>query len=122
MQRGIAIFVAFLFGWSLILPAFASSGISMVAPCCRKAGKHHCMMRTQTRNSSPAVSTVAEKCPCYVYTAVSPQAKLCTPTTSQAIFAGLLQHPAVSAQTEVNYRISYDRARQKRGPPTLVLS
>jgi hypothetical protein len=122
MQRSIAIVLALLFGWSLVLPAFASSDVSMVAPCCRKAGKHHCTMHLQTRTSSPAVNTIAEKCPYCVYTAISPQAKLCTPTASQAIFAGLLQHPAVSPQTEVNYRISYDRSRQKRGPPTSIVS
>ncbi len=36
-----------------------------------------------------------------------------------AIFAGLVSHPSVAAQTESKWRIARDRSRQKRGPPSL---
>jgi len=40
---------------------------------------------------------------------------------SLIIFAELLSHPAVHAQTESKQRISLSRSRQKRGPPSLFL-
>lgn len=38
---------------------------------------------------------------------------------SEAAYAGIVSHPAVHVQTESLRRISRDRSRQKRGPPTL---
>jgi hypothetical protein len=34
------------------------------------------------------------------------------------MFSNIVCHPASRAQTEANYRISYNRAAQKRGPPS----
>jgi hypothetical protein len=42
------------------------------------------------------------------------------PVTASA-FAELVHHPAVHEQTHAKYRISRDRSRQKRGPPSLIL-
>lgn len=41
---------------------------------------------------------------------------------AQAIFAELLSHPSGTVQTESKRRISRDRSRQKRGPPTSSLA
>ncbi|RXH57349.1 hypothetical protein GRAN_0659 [Granulicella sibirica] len=39
---------------------------------------------------------------------------------SDGLFASLMTHPAGVAQTESKWRISRDRSRQKRGPPSLL--
>jgi hypothetical protein len=122
MRRGIAIVLTLLFSWLLIVPAFAASSDSTIPVCCRKNGKHHCMARGMAQGSSgAAISVVTEKCPCCPHATVASQTQFCAPATSQAVFAGLLRHPAVAPQTEASYRISYDRSRQKRGPPSLIL-
>jgi hypothetical protein len=122
MRRGIAIVLTMLFSWLLILPALGGSTDLTVPACCRKNGKHHCMMRmAELSNSGTVITTIAEKCPCGPQATVASHTRFCTPSVSQAVFAGLIRHPAVSPQTEASYRISYDRARQKRGPPSLIL-
>ena len=122
MRRGIAIVLTVLFSWLLILPAFAAANDLGIPACCRKNGKHHCMMRL-AQESSPgtAISVMGEKCPCCPHAIAGSQAQFCAPATSQAVFAGLVRHPAVAAQAEASYRISYDRSLQKRGPPSLIL-
>jgi hypothetical protein len=123
MRRGIATVLTILFGWLLILPALSGSSDLTIPLCCRKNGKHHCMMRSaQVSNSGTVITAIAEKCPCCPQATTASQVRLCTPGISEAVFAGLVRHPAVSPQTEASYRVSYDRSRQKRGPPSLILS
>jgi len=38
--------------------------------------------------------------------------------TSAAVFAGIVAHPSIAPQTESKRRISADRSKQKRGPPS----
>ena len=122
MQRGIATVLALLFSFLLILPAFTSSNLT-VPLCCRKDGKHHCMLQSGGRaNSGPGVTAMAAKCPYCPHSTVASHAQFETPLTSVAVFASWFAHPAGLAQTEASYRVSYDRARQKRGPPFSVLS
>jgi hypothetical protein len=62
----------------------------------------------------------AEKCPyCPAAIVAAVHGKTFIAPPSQAIFAGLFAHPAVAAQTESKLRISLNRSRQKRGPPSL---
>ncbi len=42
--------------------------------------------------------------------------------TSEAIFAGIVAHPALAPQTESKRRISADKSKQKRGPPSITLA
>jgi hypothetical protein len=122
MRRGLAIVLALLFSSLLILPAFASSNSTMPV-CCRKEGKHRCMMhRAEPIGSGASVATIAAKCPCAAQATVAWQPQFSPSTIRQAIFAGLVSHPAVAPQTEASYRVSYDRSRQKRGPPSTVLA
>jgi hypothetical protein len=69
-----------------------------------------------------AISSVAEKCPHRPHSTGAYTPQHVTPSIANAVFAGLVRHPAVAPQTDANYRISYDRSRQKRGPPSLILS
>jgi hypothetical protein len=123
MRRGIAIVLMTIFGWLMALPAFAASTDLTVPACCRRSGQHHCMMQEQAMGQAgPATVTVAPQCPFWHRSdAVATQARFCALGVHQAVFAGLTQHPAVSPQTQAAYRISHDRSRQKRGPPSLIL-
>lgn len=88
--------------------------------CCRKGGKHHCMMQGMVDQSpGPHFSAPAEKCPFFPKAlATSTRAQfLFAPGASSLFFAALVSHPAIAAQSEARYRISCDRARLKRGPP-----
>jgi hypothetical protein len=123
MRRSIAFVLALVFSWLLILPAFADSAESNLSVCCRKNGKHHCMMRMGSPSVSGAsVAAIGEKCPYFPHSTVAGHVEAFTPTLSQAIFAGIVRHPVVSPQTEAGYRASHFRSRQKRGPPSLLLS
>lgn len=68
---------------------------------------------------SSEVRAPLEKCPYYpAVVTVFHQSQLDI-ALSDVIFAGLISHPAVHAQTESRQRISRERSRQKRGPPSL---
>ena len=121
MRRISAILLMALFSLSLISPAvFASDADSNLPACCRRAGKHHCAMTaSQLGASGPAVQT--GRCPVFpAGEAVPANRPVSLPGTAQVVFAGLASHPASRPQTEALCRISYSRAAQKRGPPTLL--
>jgi len=124
MRRSVAILLALAFSWMLILPVFAASAESHLPACCRKNGKHHCMMQMESPSASGGASFVAagKKCPYFLNSTAATHVETFAPALSQAIFAGIVQHPAVSPQTEAGYRASYLRSRQKRGPPSFLLS
>ena len=61
--------------------------------------------------------TLREKCP-YLLTVQAPAHLIFTPDEIQTVLhTGLLSHPAAHAQTEALLKISFDRSRNKRGPP-----
>jgi len=123
MRRSVAILLALAFGWMLIPPAFAGSPDSKLPLCCRKNGKHHCMMRMNgSSTSDPSFAAVGETCPYFPYSTAATHVEIFTPAISQANFAGIASHRAVSAQTEAGYRASHLRSKQKRGPPSSLLS
>jgi len=110
---------------SLIAPAlFAGDGSNLPA-CCRRDGAHRCAMRTAaSAQESPdglAIRTPSPVCPAFPKLGPVPSgAKTPGLQAAQAIFASLMQHPAVQPQTEALYRVSFTRTGQKRGPPSLL--
>lgn len=123
MRRLLASALVLAFFSPLIAPAFTASARDAGLPaCCRRNGKHHCMMYRMAMGLEPSpYRTVADKCP------YSPFAHL-----SILIFHGYPadQTPVAAAhrivlaarvpQAEAGYRISFFRSRQKRGPPRLA--
>jgi hypothetical protein len=122
MRRGIAIALSMLFGWLLLLPAFAAGGESTVPACCRRSGKHHCATRVHSNSTDTSMVSINDKCPCVPQATVATHVEFSAPPIGRAIYAGLIGHPAVSPQTEAGYRVSHFRSRQKRGPPAPSLS
>lgn len=78
-------------------------------------------MDSQSASSDPHMQAPQEKCPYYPASVVALHGNALAPPVAQAVFAGLIAHPAVAAQTESKLRISRSRSRQKRGPPALFL-
>jgi hypothetical protein len=95
--------------------------------CCRRAGKHHCMMHmsegNQAPSSTPQFSAQPEKCPyCPATLQLSHGPNALGVPSAQAEFSGFSGQAAAIARAESKRRISRDRSRQKRGPPALFLS
>jgi hypothetical protein len=122
VRRILAIPMLLLF----LLPLFSGlfgEGVAQagIPACCRRDGKHHCEMSAEQSYGERGAGAVREKCP-YSPAALSiivlPSF---APGAAAAIFAGVIQHASVHPQTDARRRISFDRARQKRGPPSLSL-
>jgi hypothetical protein len=62
-----------------------------------------------------------DHCPYFPGVTTAVQAGWTTLPVEGSIYAGLVSHPAVVAQTQSMWRISRDRSRQKRGPPSISL-
>ena len=119
MRRMSAILLMALLSFSLISPAvFASNAESNLPACCRRSGNHHCAMMATASESPSGLSLQTGRCLLFpAAKGVSASRTVSLPGISQAIFAGLVGHPASCPQTEALCRISYSRAGQKRGPP-----
>jgi len=101
---------------AVITPAFAAGAGSHLPACCLRDGKHRCSLPAPSSDSGPAL----EPARCAVYPgarALPAQAKASGVVASEAVSAALASHPASQPRTEALYRISYNRAGQKRGPP-----
>jgi hypothetical protein len=126
LRKLISILLLVVFGLPFVPQLFAATAKSEsnLPACCRRNGKHHCMMSASEKQdgakTSPEFRAPLEKCP-YAPAAVAvshhPATKI---AASSAIYAEMLSHPSVRPQTESKRRISQDRSRSKRGPPTLA--
>jgi hypothetical protein len=121
MRRCLAIPMVLLFLLPLVSAMFGASDAEAGLPaCCRRDGKHHCAMLAAPSSPDKGVGAIRGKCP------YSPAALTVVilpsfaPSTAAAIFAGVVQHTSVAPQTDARGRVSYDRSRQKRGPPSLL--
>lgn len=123
MRQFLAISLLMLFALPFATPLFGVNAAEAELPaCCRRTGKHHCEMKVvMAGQQGSLITTVGEKCPYSVAPPAILAAAVYAPSASGSIFAGVARHPAVAAQVEAQLRISFDRARQKRGPPAITL-
>ena len=104
------------------LLAFDGAQSTGLPACCRKGGKHHCMaMGTSMPDDTPHLNALRERCPYSPASVIAPYRDLHALATAKAVFAGVVSHSAVHAQTESMLRIAQVRSRQKRGPPPSIL-
>ena len=111
-----------------ILSMRASAELLLPA-CCRRDGTHHCAMSADERavlmgDSASNRLRVSAVCEVYPHGPSSLGAVPLSgyvPGMNARQTAGLLQEPAAALQAECLRRISFDRSRQKRGPPASFL-
>jgi hypothetical protein len=124
VTRFIAIALLLIFAGDTALPALLADSESALPACCRRDGKHHCammdMLEKQEQSGGPSFRTVARKCPLFPRSTVAFFTGQATPPPVAAFVGSISSHPVFKAQTEILYRISHGRTRQKRGPPSLV--
>lgn len=123
LRRFLSILLLAALSLTVVSP-FPSSGRlddSSVPVCCRKGGRHHCLMNMSERpgahEDATQIGGPIDKCPYCPGAIPSLHPNFFGPPTSAAVFTSLVSHPAGVAQTESKRRISCDRSRQKRGPP-----
>jgi len=117
VRRLVAISLLTLFTFPFVLPLFGTSAVEATLPaCCRRNGKHHCMMY-MAWSQGLSFRTVREKCPYSIAPPAILVLRSFTPSAAASVFAGITRHPASAPQVEAQLRISFDRTRQKRGPP-----
>jgi hypothetical protein len=129
LRKLIAIALLAFFGLPFASALFALTPKSEanLPVCCRRNGSHHCMMsmaeRSSMQSDKPQFGAPVEKCPyCPGALTLGHQTNTFAVPSGQAVFAGLVGPTAVVAQTESKRRISRDRSRQKRGPPSILFS
>lgn len=123
MRRLVASFLAVLFTAILLAPVVLANPEKNLPSCCRRDGKHHCSsMKAQAESHhGPTVRSEKMRCAQYPFAGVSSVvAKVAPPAAGPAMFAAVVSHPAVQAQTEARQRTSFTRTCQKRGPPSLL--
>jgi hypothetical protein len=125
MRRAIAFFMLLVFSAFLCTPllAISFSPHNDLPACCRRDGKHQCMLRMMESDpGTREASTPLEKCPFFPHTwqPTQRQNHVILPSPAGAFYAALQSHPACHAQSEAQCRISFDRSRQKRGPPSAI--
>jgi hypothetical protein len=122
MRPALASLLLALFSYPLIVPMLRADADATMPSCCRREGKHHCSMGHATASQDgPAVDPVRPKCSSYPMTSASPGAwNFAILRNFTPINGSLLSYPSIEAQTEAQYRVSFSRSRQKRGPPALL--
>ena len=120
MRRILAITLTLLFGFTLAAPLFALNALTDLPECCRRNGRHHCMIGMADGAVATGISTAVPRCPHFPKATLAPLPHSFTPATTRRVGPPLFVHPASSPQTEARYRISFARSRQKRGPPAAV--
>jgi hypothetical protein len=79
-------------------------------------------MERSEQGSETHIHAPAGRCPYWPVGSAVIHGSIYLPPAAQAIFASLVAHPAIAAQTESQLRISEYRSHQKRGPPSSISS
>jgi len=120
----ICLFAAILLPFFAPLLSMGASAETMLPACCRREGKHHCMMgnmvATSVADGQKNFRASREICPYQQRALVVAHHELSAVAASVDTAPIRLHRPATPAQAECLRRISFDRSRQKRGPPTLL--
>jgi hypothetical protein len=117
VRRVLASLLLAVFSFLPFAPILLADDSNLPA-CCRRLGAHHCALASMDTHSA---SLIQQRCAQFPSGSASLAATgIAAVTPSQAVFAAIVTHPAAHAQTEARYRVSFSRAWQKRGPPTVL--
>jgi hypothetical protein len=110
------------FSFSLITPFLFAESRSELPACCRRNGKHHCMMSQTGAAGSSGVAFRAEpeKCPVSPFLRAT-AAHFETPFVPASVIAVALVpiRPVKAVRSVSLHRASYETSCQKRGPPAI---
>jgi len=122
--RIIAAALLLVFAGNTALPALFADPESNLPACCRRDGKHHCAMMDMAGMAQDDGEAYWKSAPQKCGQFPKAGASLCSaktgPQRTSETGRVVSNDPTVVAQTEVFYRISHSRSREKRGPPSLV--
>jgi hypothetical protein len=121
MRRFLAILLLAAFGLPAVAPllALGQDADANLPLCCRRNGAHHCTMGMAQDSSTPAVSAHCASFP--QPTAVAPSLTLTGFIATQPLLKLPSATLAAPAQAETQRRISRERSRHTRGPPSETL-
>jgi hypothetical protein len=124
VTRACAVVLLGLFAFSLIPSGlFADAGSNLPA-CCRRDGKHGCSMKNMTAVKEEPSGTAIKsspKCPFFPKAGAAPgTGKAGAPRLARVAFAFALKAVLRTELAEAQYRVSFSRGWQKRGPPSLL--
>ena len=125
LRKLVSILLLAVFGLPFVpqLLAATAKSESNLPACCRRSGKHRCMEAATDRHESattPRAHAPLDKCPYAPATLAASHRPFDGIAASSVIYAEVTSHPSVRPQAESKRRISAERSRSKRGPPTLV--
>ena len=119
MRRLLATLLLACFSLALWPVALFADDEANLPACCKKNGKHKCAMSTMDDDAGPLFKS--ERCPDFPNCLPSVSGELdATPVTQSSTSELVVQSPAPETQADTQYRISCERSRQKRGPPSFL--
>jgi hypothetical protein len=119
MRRTIALALTVILCWTLIAPIFGPGADANLPPCCRRNGKHHCMMRKmgQLSGNQKGFTSVTETCPCQPASICAVHSPVFKPEAGSRFYSQAARRTAPAPRTEPQRRIAFLRSHPKRGPP-----
>ena len=112
--------ITLLLTFFLPLLALGEGREASLAMCCRRGGQHHCMQATAVEGAPQW--RAPNRCPMCPRAIAPGHSERVGVVPAALIFGEVMAHPGVRLQAEARARMALDRARHKRGPPTIVLS
>jgi hypothetical protein len=119
MRRAIALTLLALFSWMLIAPLFAPDAEASLPPCCRRHGKHHCVMqRLLALSGKPGgPPALQEPCPCQPSGGGAVQSRIYTTPAPRLFEPGFVQPATLPERSETPRPIAFLDVHPQRGPP-----
>jgi hypothetical protein len=121
MRRAITLLLMLVFSSMLMAPLFASDPEANLPACCRRHGKHHCMMQAvQGSDGPPGLTAVREKCPCFPARTVAVRSVQFAPEPGRLFNAAACGGTLIGPPAQTGVRASFLCSHPKRGPPPLL--
>jgi hypothetical protein len=124
LYKASAILLLAVFSVSLIPVAVSAESKPKLPACCRKDGKHGCAKNRAADQQEPSSDVAVKrnpKCSSFPKSVAAPVlSKAGVPRPADVLVAHVVDVLTPSEQAEAQYRVSFSRAWQKRGPPSLL--
>jgi hypothetical protein len=118
VQRILATFLLALIGFLPVAEGWHSATRTPELPaCCRAHGKHKCAMRSGS-DKAPAFYPVCDKYSLPELGSAVANPQPFEPKATVSFLEPLVSRRVAPAQAESRLTISFERSRQKRGPPS----